>query len=86
MLDLERQLEREGFEQFATTLGGDGVGVLWPAVLHNGSGEDGGEEIDQEKFLKAVGNEGIEQLVGVSGEDGERLAGGMREGWKFWRC
>jgi mevalonate kinase len=83
--DLERQLEREGFERFATTLGGDGVGVLWPAVLHNGSGEEGGEDIDQDKFLNAVGNEGIESLVGVCGLDGGR-ADVVREGWKFWRC
>lgn len=82
--DLEQQLENEGFEKFATTLGGDGVGVLWPAVLHNASGEEGGEEIDQEKFLNAVGNEGIERLVGVSSAEGGRT--GVREGWKFWRC
>jgi mevalonate kinase len=83
--DLELQLEREGFERFATTLGGDGVGVLWPAVLHNGSGEEGGEDIDQEKFLNAIGNEGIERLVGVTGPDGNRVDA-VREGWKFWRC
>jgi mevalonate kinase len=89
LIDLERQLEREGFEQFATTLAGDGVGVLWPAVLHNGSGEEGGEEIDQAKFLRAEGNEGIERLVGVSsaitGTQGNQK-GFVREGWKFWRC
>ena len=79
---LERQLEAEGFEKFETTLGGDGVGVLWPAVLHNNSGEEGGEEIDQEKFLEAVGNEGIEALVGVSASHSSHS---VREGWKFWR-
>ena len=77
--DLERKLDAEGFERFETTLGGDGVGVLWPAVLRNGSDEEGGEEIDQEKFLKADGREGVERLVGVGVQE-------RREGWKFWRC
>jgi mevalonate kinase len=78
---LERQLDREGFSKFETTLGGDGVGVLWPAVLKNGMDEDdqGGMEIDLERFLSAEGNEGVERLVGVHGGLGER------EGWKFWR-
>lgn len=75
---LETQLDEEGFERFDTTLGGDGVGVLWPAVLFNGTDEEGGEEIDQEKFLKAKGREGVEKLVGVGGDE-------TREGWKFWR-
>ncbi|KAL2197427.1 mevalonate kinase like protein [Corynascus similis CBS 632.67] len=78
---LEEQLDDEQFEKFETTLGGDGVGVLWPAVLKNGMDEDeeGGMEIDLEKFLSAEGNEGVERLVGVHGGAGER------EGWKFWR-
>ncbi|KAK0719710.1 ribosomal protein S5 domain 2-type protein [Lasiosphaeris hirsuta] len=78
---LEQQLETEGYQKFETTLGGDGVGVLWPAVLKNGMDEDeeGGMEIDLENFLKAEGNEGVERLVGVHGGVGER------EGWKFWR-
>ncbi|KAL2130992.1 hypothetical protein VTI74DRAFT_5674 [Chaetomium olivicolor] len=78
---LEKQLDEEGFQKFETTLGGDGVGVLWPAVLKNGMDEDdmGGMEIDLEKFLSAEGNEGVERLVGVHG------GGGEREGWKFWR-
>ncbi|KAF7563147.1 hypothetical protein G7046_g965 [Stylonectria norvegica] len=81
LLKLEQQLEDENYVKFETTLGGDGVGVLWPAVLKNGTKEDaeGGMEIDIEKFLNAEGNEGIEQLVGVHGDGGER------EGWKFWR-
>ncbi|KAI2463371.1 mevalonate kinase [Annulohypoxylon bovei var. microspora] len=80
---LERQLENEGYKQFRTTLGGDGVGVLWPAVLKNGLDEDeeGGMEIDLDKFLNAPGNAGVEKLVGVSGG----LGGAEREGWKFWR-
>jgi mevalonate kinase len=77
---LEEQLDKEGFQKFETTLGGGGVGVLWPAVLKNGTAEDeeGGMEIDLEKFLNAEGNEGVEKLVGVHGGAGER------EGWKFW--
>ena len=81
---LEGHLEKEGFEKYETTLGGDGVGVLWPAVLNNGSEEAGGEEIDQVKFLKAVGNEGIERLVGVSIGTAPGVTE-RREGWKFWR-
>lgn len=75
--ELDEKLELENFERFPTTLGGDGVGVLWPAVLRNGTDEDGGEEIDQEKFLEAEGREGVERLVGVGVHE-------KREGWKFW--
>jgi mevalonate kinase len=77
---LQEQLDQEGFQKFETTLGGRGVGMLWPAVLKNGTDEDneGGMEIDLEKFLEAEGNEGVERLVGVHGGAGER------EGWKFW--
>ena len=75
---LESQLDAEDYERFEATLGGDGVGVLWPAVLRNGSDEIGGDEIDQEKFLKAKGREGVDRLVGVGVHE-------KREGWKFWR-
>lgn len=75
---LEAKLDLEDFERFEATLGGDGVGVLWPAVLRNGTDEEGGEEIDQEKFLNADGREGVERLVGVGVRE-------RREGWKFWR-
>ncbi|KAI0157826.1 hypothetical protein GGR57DRAFT_491111 [Xylariaceae sp. FL1272] len=73
---LEDQLDSEGYAQFKTTLGGDGVGVLWPAVLKNGldDDEDGGMEIDLDSFLKASGTEGVERLVGVHGGTGEREA------------
>ena len=81
---LEVKLENEGFEKFETTLAGDGVGILWPAVLHNGNEEEGGEEIDQDKFLMAEGTVGIERLVGVAGPR-RRLMREVREGWKFWR-
>lgn len=75
---LEKKLDAENFERFEATLGGDGVGVLMPAILRNGSDEEGGEEIDQEKFLNADGREGVERLVGVGVKE-------KREGWKFWR-
>ncbi|KAL4913459.1 ribosomal protein S5 domain 2-type protein [Aspergillus aurantiobrunneus] len=75
---LKTQLHGENFGIYETTLGGDGVGVLWPAVLRNGSDEEGGEEIDQQKFENAVGTEGIESLVGVGVQE-------KREGWKFWK-
>ena len=80
---VQQQLADEGFETFSTTLAGDGVGVLYPAVLDNGSGEVGGEEIDQEKFLKAPEESGIEKLVGVGAGNGVEEA--VREGWRFWR-
>ena len=81
---LEVKLENEGFEKFETTLAGDGVGILWPAVLHNGNEEEGGEEIDQEKFLNAQGMTGIERLVGVASSRRKKDRE-VREGWKFWR-
>lgn len=76
--ELDVKLDIEGFERFETTLGGDGVGVLWPAVLKNGTDEEGGEEINLDKFLKAEGRDGVERLVGVGVQE-------KREGWKFWR-
>ncbi|KAJ9488116.1 hypothetical protein VN97_g5187 [Penicillium thymicola] len=76
--DLEQKFDEEGFATYEVTLGGDGVGVLYPAVLRNGSDEEGGEEIDQQKFENAEGPEGIERLVGVGVEE-------RREGWKFWK-
>ncbi|KAL6716465.1 Mevalonate kinase [Lecanora helva] len=75
--DLEARIEKEGFERFETTLGGDGVGVLFPAIVKHDSAEEGGDEIDMEKFLQAEGEAGVEELVS---------AGGNKEGWKFWRA
>lgn len=75
---LKKGFADEGFGHYETTLGGDGIGVLWPAVLRNGTDEEGGEEIDLKKFVEAEGPEGIERLAGV-GNDGKR------EGWKFWK-
>ena len=74
---LREKLVKEGFEIYETVLGGDGVGVLYPAVLKNDSNEEGGEEIDLDKFLNAKGRDGVERLVGVGGQE-------KREGWKFW--
>lgn len=74
--NLEDQLTDEGFEKYEITLGGAGVGVLWPATTH----QDGYEhefDISQEMFLEADGVEGIESLVGVN-SDGRRK-------WRFWR-
>ena len=67
--ELEQQLESEGFAQYATTLGGDGVGVLYPAVIND-------EEIDQDLFLGAESREGVEELVGGKQD---------RDAWKYWR-
>ncbi|CAD6586792.1 MAG: Mevalonate kinase [Alectoria sarmentosa] len=77
--ELEEKLDAEDFERFETTLGGDGVGVLWPAVLRDEGEEEGGIEIDQQKFLEAEGEAGVESLVGVGGGREKR------DGWKFWR-
>lgn len=66
---LEKQLEEEGFEKYETVLGGDGVGILYPAVIN-------GEEIDQDLFLNADGREGVEELVGGQND---------RDAWKYWR-
>lgn len=72
---LEEQLTSEGFEKYETTLGGAGVGVLWPAV----SKLDNEQEtlITQEMFLEASDVDAIESLVGVK-SDGQRK-------WRFWR-
>ncbi|KAK5112915.1 hypothetical protein LTR62_003737 [Meristemomyces frigidus] len=67
--DLEHRLREEGFAKYETTLGGDGVGVLYPAVIN-------GEEIDQDIFLGVESREGVEELVG--GRDD-------RDAWKYWR-
>ena len=68
--DLETDLEAEDFETFRTTLGGNGVGVLWPALLR-------GKEIDIQRFLEAKGEDAIEKLVGAGPEE-------EQTGWKFW--
>lgn len=67
--ELELQLGEEGFEKYETILGGDGVGICYPAVIK-------GEEIDQDTFLNAKGIDGIEALV--SGWNDQ-------DAWKYWR-
>ncbi|KAI4244537.1 MAG: hypothetical protein L6R40_003004 [Gallowayella cf. fulva] len=81
MMRLQEKLDKEGFEKYETTLGGEGVGVLWPAVLHEGPEGEGGGKIDQDTFLNANGIEGIEKLVGVGVVVDAHKKG---EGWKFW--
>jgi mevalonate kinase len=76
--EVNASFEEADFEEYKTTLGGDGVGILYPAVLHNGSEEKGGDEIDQQKFLNAEGEAGLERLVGVGIRE-------KRPEWKFWR-
>lgn len=74
--DLEDKLTCEGFEKYETTLGGAGVGVLWPALTH--CDEQGHDiEITQDMFLGAEGVEGVESIVGVNSH-------GKRK-WRFWR-
>lgn len=68
---LEAKLDEEDFERFESTLGGNGVGVLWPAVI-------GEREIDMERFLSAESERAIEKLVGGSQQDQGR-------GWHYWR-
>ena len=74
---VQKKFEAEGFEEYKTTLGGEGVGILYPAVLRNGTNEKGGEEIDHDKFLNAKDEDDIERLVGVGVHE-------KRPEWKFW--
>ncbi|EME39713.1 hypothetical protein DOTSEDRAFT_75380 [Dothistroma septosporum NZE10] len=67
--ELEAQLREEGFKKYQTTLGGDGVGILYPAVILD-------EEIDQDMFLTAADREAVENLVGDHND---------RDAWKYWR-
>lgn len=78
ILQLQQSFEQVGFEEYKTTLGGDGVGILYPAVLKNGSDEKGGEEINLQKFLNAQSADDIERLAGVGIRE-------KRPEWKFWK-
>jgi len=73
--DLENKLAEEGFEKYETSLGGAGVGVLWPAVTRTAA-DDAEVEITQEMFLGADGVKGVEVVAGVDSE-GKRA-------WRFW--
>lgn len=66
---LEKQLDAEHFQRYETALGGDGVGVLYPAIINN-------QEIEQDTFLAADGREGVEELVGSSRNPAD---------WKYWQ-
>lgn len=74
--ELEAKLGDEGFEKYETTLGGPGVGVMWPAVIRP-EGADGSEIlITEEIMLAAEGMPGVEALCGVG------VPGGGK--WRFW--
>jgi mevalonate kinase len=75
--EAQQKFAEAGFEEYRTSLGGDGVGILYPAVLQNGTSEKGGDQIDQQKFLNAQSEDGIEKLVGVGVTE-------KRPEWKFW--
>lgn len=72
--DLNDRLISAGYEKHETTLGGPGVGVLWPAVIKS---KNGGTQITEELFLSATTVNELESLVGV---DLTRKS----NGWKFW--
>lgn len=74
-------LELENYTRFKTTLGGDGVGVLWPAEVKNITNQADIQTvaIDADNFLSAQGSEGIEKLLGIDRDLGER------RGWRFWK-
>lgn len=77
---LDATLGVENFSRYQTIVGGEGVGVVWPALMENGNeDESGGREIDEERFLNAEKPDGVEELVGIHGLGGNKLA------WKFWR-
>ncbi|EPS37098.1 hypothetical protein H072_9296 [Dactylellina haptotyla CBS 200.50] len=73
---VEETLAEEGMVTYDSTLGGDGVGVLWPSMAGK---PDERYHITREMFLAAEGNEGVEALVGVTSLGTGRL------GWGFWR-
>ena len=67
--ELESRLSEEGFDKYEATLGGDGAGICYPAVIN-------GTEIDQDTFLNAQGQNGIIALVGGDHDS---------SAWKHWR-
>ena len=75
---LRQQLEKVGFEEYRTSLGGDGVGILYPAALRNGTEDDAMDEIDHQKFLDVRETLEVERLVGVGVAE-------KRPEWKYWR-
>ncbi|KAF3929132.1 hypothetical protein ABW20_dc0110148 [Dactylellina cionopaga] len=73
---VEETLREEGMVTYEATLGGDGVGVLWPAMAGK---QDERWAITREMFMEADGSEGLESLVGT------KTLGSGRLGWGFWR-
>lgn len=69
---LDAELAAAGFSKYETTLGGHGVGVMWPAVTTLEGRE---VEVTPELHLGAEGFAGVEALVGTA-QNGES--------WRFW--
>ncbi|PFH59425.1 hypothetical protein XA68_12402 [Ophiocordyceps unilateralis] len=65
---LHRRLCDENYRPLETTLGGEGVGILWNGVDK--------VDIDYDSFLAAQGTDVMEELMG-KGKAGN-------EGWKYW--
>lgn len=62
---LTRGLAREGCGSYEVVVGGEGVGVRWPAVVRGGGGGEGEREVvTLEMFEGAVGDGGLEELAG----------------------
>ncbi|KAI9841206.1 MAG: Mevalonate kinase [Sclerophora amabilis] len=72
---LEASLDKEGFERYEATLGGDGVGVLDLTKSESGVKSER-QTINQQNFIKSEGQEGLEALVGA----------GRNEDWRFWKA
>lgn len=84
--DLHRMLAEEGMEAFTTTLAGDGVGMLWPAVLRDVSSGESSIETGHDRFMRLEGNDAIESLIGMymTLSNGEAMVG-CTDGWRFWK-
>jgi mevalonate kinase len=76
MSELEHRLEDEEMDLFTTTLAGDGVGVLWPAVLGGGVDGEGAVKTSLERFVEAEDKDRLEDLVGL---------GEKESGWTYLR-
>jgi mevalonate kinase len=74
--ELEVKLGEEGFEKYETTLGGPGVGVMWPATIWPEDLDGREVVITEDMILGAEGMPGVEALCGVG------VPGGGK--WRFW--
>ena len=84
-----RQCENGGGDVFDETDEDEAYGYDEEPGENEDEDEDpGGKEIDQNKFLKAVGIDGVERLVGVAAKRHRsktaQEAGTYRQGWQFW--